>query len=105
MSADIGEPESLNRLFAGHILFCIVQRDISIRPGGQILRSFELIHWEHAANVFDLLDSTEGQTLTGDTHIYGKGMWAASLRIVRLFTESDRRAGRILRLQIHYEPE
>ncbi|MBO4637557.1 MAG: family 43 glycosylhydrolase [Clostridiales bacterium] len=49
-------------------------------PGGQILRSYDLVHWEHAAYVFDTLDSTPGQTMTDDLNIYGKGMWAACLR-------------------------
>ncbi len=48
-------------------------------PGGEILRSFDLIHWEHAAYVFDRLDDTPAQRLRGG-NIYGKGMWAASLR-------------------------
>lgn len=61
-------------------IYYMISTTMHFMPGGQILRSFDLIHWEHAANVFDLLDSTEGQTLTGEKHIYGKGMWAASLR-------------------------
>ncbi len=49
-------------------------------PGCEILRSYDLINWEHLTYVYDRLDSTEGQTLTGDKHIFGKGMWAASIR-------------------------
>ena len=50
-------------------------------PGCEILRSYDLINWEHLTYVYDRLDSTDGQKLTGDKHIFGKGMWAASLRL------------------------
>ncbi len=49
-------------------------------PGCEILRSYNLINWEHASYVYECLDSTDGQRLIGDKNIYGKGMWAASLR-------------------------
>ena len=49
-------------------------------PGGEILRSYDLINWEHATFVFDSLDHTDGQRLINGQNIYGKGMWAASLR-------------------------
>ncbi len=49
-------------------------------PGCEILRSFDLVHWEHASYVYDVLDGTDAQKLEGEQNIYGKGMWAASLR-------------------------
>lgn len=49
-------------------------------PGGEILRSRDLVHWEHLSYMFDSLDSTPGQRLEGSENIYGKGMWAASIR-------------------------
>lgn len=49
-------------------------------PGCEILRSFDLIHWEHACYVYETLDGTPGQRLEEDKNIYGKGMWAASIR-------------------------
>lgn len=48
-------------------------------PGGQILSSKDLVHWKQEAYVYDKLDSTPGQCLE-DGAIYGKGMWAASIR-------------------------
>ena len=48
-------------------------------PGCEILRSKDLIHWEHAAYVYDRLDSTPAQKLE-EGNIYGAGMWAASFR-------------------------
>ena len=49
-------------------------------PGCEILRSYDLLHWEHAAYVYDNLDSTTAQRLENGENIYGKGMWAPSLR-------------------------
>ncbi len=60
--------------------YYMVSTTMHFMPGCEILRSFDLVHWEHAAYVYDKLDSTSGQTLTGKENIYGKGMWAASLR-------------------------
>ncbi|MDO4292646.1 MAG: family 43 glycosylhydrolase [Eubacteriales bacterium] len=49
-------------------------------PGGALLRSFDLVHWEMYSYVFDRLDDTPAQRLEGEQNIYGQGMWAASLR-------------------------
>ncbi len=53
-------------------------------PGCQILRSFDLMHWEHCAYVYDALGETARQRMNGGgsepPHIYGKGMWASSLK-------------------------
>lgn len=54
-------------------------------PGCQILRSFDLLHWEHCAYVYDALGETARQRMEGNApnqprHIYGKGMWASSLK-------------------------
>ena len=62
-------------------------------PGGQILRSYDLTHWEHCAYVYDILGETTRQRMDGG-HIYGKGMWAASLKYARgcfhaVFTSND----------------
>ena len=48
-------------------------------PGGVILRSYNLRDWETAGYVFDALDGTPAQRLE-DGGVYGRGMWAASLR-------------------------
>ena len=59
-------------------------------PGCQILRSYDLMHWEHCAYVYDALGETPRQRMDGSgtapdgrpvpRHIYGKGMWASSLK-------------------------
>lgn len=60
--------------------FYMISTTMHFMPGAEILRSYDLINWEHAAFVYDRLDSTPGQRLEGDAHIYGKGMWAATIR-------------------------
>lgn len=49
-------------------------------PGGVILRSYDLINWEIATYIYDTIENTPGQRLEGEQSIYGKGMWAGSLR-------------------------
>lgn len=60
--------------------YYMVSTTMHFMPGCEILRSYDLANWEHAAYVYDRLDSTAGQTLAGEENIYGRGMWAASLR-------------------------
>ncbi len=60
--------------------YYMVSTTMYFMPGCEILRSYDLVHWEHAAYVYDRLDSTDAQTLTNGANAYGKGMWAASLR-------------------------
>ncbi len=60
--------------------YYMVTTTMHFMPGCEILRSYDLVHWEHAAYVYDRLDSTDGQCLRGEANVYGKGMWAASLR-------------------------
>lgn len=48
-------------------------------PCCEILRSYDLINWEHACFVCETLDHTFAQKLE-EGNIYGQGMWAACLR-------------------------
>lgn len=60
--------------------YYMISTTMYFMPGCEILRSYDLKHWEHACFVYDKLDSTPAQRLEGDENIYGKGMWAATLR-------------------------
>lgn len=60
--------------------YYMVSTTMYFMPGCEILRSYDLCSWEHAAYVYTRLDGTEKQRLERGGHIYGKGMWAASLR-------------------------
>lgn len=60
--------------------FYMVSTTMHFMPGCVILRSYNLLDWEFCTYVYDNLDLTEGQTLLDNKGIYGRGMWAASLR-------------------------
>ncbi len=60
--------------------YYMVSTTMHFMPGCEILRSYDLRNWEHLSYVYDRLDSTPAQRLEGEENIYGKGMWAASLR-------------------------
>lgn len=59
-------------------VYYMVTTTVYFMPGCEILRSYDLVNWEHAGYVYDRLDSTQEQTLYNDKNAYGKGMWAAS---------------------------
>lgn len=60
--------------------YYMISTTMHMMPGGVILRSYDLLHWEIASYVFEALDHTPGQRLCDGIGIYGKGMWAASLK-------------------------
>lgn len=60
--------------------YYMVSTTMHFFPGCEILSSTDLINWKHACYVYEKLDSTNGQTLSDGTGIYGKGMWAATIR-------------------------
>lgn len=77
--------------------YYMVSTTMHMFPGAQILRSYDLMHWEHCGYVYDTLGETARQRMEGEgkpPHIYGKGMWAASLkhhggRFHVVFTSND----------------
>lgn len=60
--------------------YYMVSTTMHFMPGCEILRSYDLRNWEHLSYVYDRLDGTPAQRLEGEENIYGRGMWAASLR-------------------------
>ena len=60
--------------------YYMVSTTMHFMPGCVILRSYDLIHWEIASYVYETLDDTPGQCLADGKGVYGKGMWAASIR-------------------------
>lgn len=60
--------------------YYMVSTTMHFFPGCEILRSYDLVSWEHAAYVYETLDDTPAQRLEEKSNIYGQGMWAASLR-------------------------
>ena len=60
--------------------YYMISTTMHFMPGAVILRSYNLLDWEFASYVYSSLDDTPGQKLEDGKGIYGKGMWAASLR-------------------------
>lgn len=60
--------------------FYMVSTTMHFMPGCVILRSYNLLDWEFCSYVYDNIDLSEGQTLNDNRGVYGRGMWAASLR-------------------------
>ena len=60
--------------------YYMVSTTMHFMPGCVILRSYNLVDWEFCSYVYDQLEPTPGQTLTDNRGVYGKGMWAASLK-------------------------
>ncbi|SEN45625.1 Beta-xylosidase [Amphibacillus marinus] len=60
--------------------YYMVTTTMHFMPGCEILRSYDLVNWEHATFVYDQLDSTPAQKLEEHANIYGRGMWAATIR-------------------------
>ena len=60
--------------------YYMVSTTMHFMPGCVILRSHNLVDWEHAAYVYDELEMTEKETLADNKGAYGKGMWAACIR-------------------------
>ncbi len=46
--------------------YYMVTTTMYFMPGCEILRSYDLVHWEHLTYVYDTLDSTEEQRLVGE---------------------------------------
>ncbi len=59
--------------------YYMVSTTMYFMPGGVILRSYDLIHWEYCTRIYDVLEDTPRQRLE-DGDAYGAGMWAATLR-------------------------
>lgn len=60
-------------------VYYMLSTSMHFMPGCEIVRSYDLLHWEHVTYVFNRLDSTPAQKLE-DGNIYGAGMWAACFR-------------------------
>lgn len=61
-------------------VYYMVCTTLHFLPGGVILRSYDLIHWEIASYVFQTFEGTEEARMTNERSNYGCGMWAGCLR-------------------------
>ena len=73
--ADYPDPDIIR---VGSVYY-LISTTMHFFPGGEILKSPDLLRWEHCSWVFDALGGPPQRSLlNGD--IYGRGMWAACLR-------------------------
>lgn len=59
--------------------YYLVTTTMHLFPGGPIMRSKDLIHWETVSYLFDAIKDTPRYDLNEGT-VYGRGQWATSLR-------------------------
>ena len=59
--------------------YYMVSTTMHFYPGCEILRSYDLINWEHFTYVYESIEGTNKQKLDKG-HIYGQGMWAPCIR-------------------------
>ncbi len=59
--------------------YYLVTTTMHLFPGGPVMRSRDLAHWEVVSYLFDAIHDTPRYDLQGGT-VYGRGQWATSLR-------------------------
>ena len=60
--------------------YYMISTTMHLSPGGVIFRSYDLIHWEIATYLYDILEDSAGERLEDGRGVYGAGMWAATIR-------------------------
>ena len=60
--------------------YYMVSTTMFLMPGGDILKSKDLVHWELATHVFDNLGEDDQYILKNGKHAYSRGMWAPTFR-------------------------
>ncbi len=60
--------------------YYMISTTMYFMPGGVILKSYDLVNWEICTYVYDKLEDNPAHNLDDGQGIYGKGMWAPSLR-------------------------
>lgn len=76
LNSDFPDPDIIR---VGHTYY-MASTTMHFMPGCDILRSFDLTHWEPYGHVYRTLGHTGAYMLDDDQDLYGQGMWAPSLR-------------------------
>lgn len=76
--ADLPDPDVIR---VGDTYY-MVSTTMFVMPGGPILKSKDLCHWELVSYIFDIIEDNDIYRLENGKHAYGKGQWATSLRYV-----------------------
>ena len=76
LNADFPDPDVI-RVEDTYYMVCTTKH---FMPGGIVLRSYDLEHWEICSYLFDKLESTPAQRMCGEQSRYGYGMEGGSIR-------------------------
>jgi len=60
--------------------YYMVTTTMYFMPGADLLRSYDLLHWEFVTHIFDSLEDNDAHRLMNGENIYSQGMWAPSFR-------------------------
>ncbi len=60
--------------------YYMVSTTMHFTPHCPIMKSTDLVNWEIVNYVCDILDDSDASSLRNESHAYGKGTWAASIR-------------------------
>lgn len=63
--------------------YYMVTTTMFMMPGGQILKSKDLYHWEIVSFIFNSIEDNDIYQLKNGKNAYGKGQWATSLKYYR----------------------
>ncbi len=77
--ADLPDPDVIR---VGDMYY-MVSTTMFAMPGGPILKSKDLVHWELVSHIFNTIEDNDIYRLNDGKHAYGKGQWATSLKYYR----------------------
>lgn len=60
--------------------YYMISTTMHLMPGGPIMRSSDLEHWEVISYVFDRIEDGDRYDLKDNKTVYGQGQWASSIR-------------------------
>ncbi|MBP7175058.1 MAG: glycoside hydrolase 43 family protein [Thermoclostridium sp.] len=63
--------------------YYMVSTTMFVMPGGPILKSKDLVHWELVSYIFNTIEDNDIYRLNDGKNAYGKGQWATSLKYYR----------------------
>lgn len=63
--------------------YYMVSTSMFVMPGGPILKSKDLVHWELVSHIFNTIEDNDIYRLQHGKNAYGKGQWATSLKYCR----------------------
>jgi len=60
-------------------VYYMVSTTMELAPGAPILKSYDLVNWEIATYVYDVLETDDRSALRNGNSAYGQGQWASTI--------------------------